>query len=159
MKKELNADWTLKIKEMKPNWSDNEDAARKKIDRLVDYIKSESGGAFYLDKYSGYIIQKKGLPWSYLFDIIKNTPEFRFIVAIAVPPRFKVKKPKPVRGTMYAYYNSKNDTIRVRIYTGGRREDLAGYDGFGREPDELEVIEGIRDRNGNWIEELNLKWI
>lgn len=159
MKKELNVDWILKLEELKPNWTDFEEATHKKTDRLADYIKSESGGTFYLDKYSGYIVQKKDLPWSYLFDIIKNAPKFGFIVAIAVPPRFRINSPKPERGTMYAYYNSENDAIRVRIYTGGRREDLAGYDGYGREPDELEVIEGLRDKEGNWVEELSLKWI
>lgn len=159
MKKELNADWALRLKELKPNWTDKEDIARKKTDRLVDYVKSESGGTFYLDKYSGYIVQKKVLPWNYVFDIIKNAPEFGYIISMGVPPRFKTKKSEPARGAMYAYYNSKNDAIKVRIYTGGRQEDLSGYDGFGREPDNLEVIEGHRDRNGNWIEELNLKWI
>jgi len=159
MKKELNADWSLNLSEMRPTWADKEDVAREKIARLVDYVESESDGYFYMDKYSGYIVQKKALPWSYVFDVIKNAPKLGFVVYMKLPPRFKVRKPKPVRGTMYAYYDSENDAIKLHTYTGERREEFAGYDGWGREPDELEVIEGLRNRNSNWIDELKLKWI
>lgn len=159
MKKKLNAEWALNLNAMKPKWADKEDVARVKIAQLADYIKSESDGAFLLDKSSGHIVQKKELPWSYIFDIIRNAPEFGYVILMKIPPRFKIKNSEPMRGAMYAYYNSENDAIRIRVYTGERREDLAGYDGFGRGPDELEAIEGHRDRDGNWIEELNLKWI
>lgn len=159
MAKELNTDWSLKLIEMQPTWTDNDDVIRKKTEKLAEYVKTESGNTFCLDKYSGYIVQKKKLPWSRVFDVIKNAPKFGFVVPVGVPPHFKIRKPNPARGTMYAFYDAEKDAVLLRLYTGERREELAGYDGWGRESDELEVIEGLRDRNGIWLKELELKWI
>lgn len=159
MNKELNTEWSRNLNGMRPGWTDSKEAARNKISRLVGYVHAESGGSLRLDVRSGHIIQAKTLPWEYIYDVIKNASGFAFIVTMAMPPRFKAKEPEPGRGTMYAYYCEEKDAVRLRSYTGKRREDLSGYDGWGREPDELEVVEGIRDKNGNWIEALDLKWI
>ncbi len=158
MKKELNLEWSRNLAEMRTTLADDDRTRIEKIARMAEYVRAETDGSFSLDKYSGYIVQEKKLPWGYVFDVIKNAPNFGFIVPMALPPRFKVSEPKPERGKMFAYYNKGKDAVLFKLYTGERREDLAGYDGWGREPDELEVVEGLRDRDGNWIEELSLKW-
>lgn len=159
MKRTLNADWALNLPKMRLTWADvDEEAIEKKIALMAEYVKKESDGSFLLDKNSGYIIQKKNLPWSCVFDVIKNAGRIRFVVLMSLPPRFRIRTPAPAKGKMYAYYNSAKDAVRLLTYTGKRREDLAGYDGYGRGPDETEVVEGLRDRNGNWIKELDRRW-
>lgn len=159
MDRKTDAGWALKLADMRPTWADSDSVAREKVARMVDCVENESQGAFYLDKYSGEIVQKTDLPWDYMFDVIKNASMFSFVVRMALPPHFKLRKPSPKRGTMLAAYREEQDAVLLRVYTGNRREDLTGYDGFGREPDELEVVEGLRSREGNWIEELRIKWI
>lgn len=159
MKKELNAQWALALAQMQPLWEDHVSVTREKVKRMAEYVKGESDGAFAYDKHSGYLLQRKELPWRYLFDVIKAASTFGFIVLMELPKSFGVRKPEPARGTMYAYYNADSDAVLLQVYTGEYREDLSGYDGFGREPDELEVVEGLRRCNGSWAEELHLKWI
>ncbi len=159
MKKEFNADWAIMLDDMLPTLSDNGTAVREKWNRLSEFIKEESDGAFLLSKNSQQLIQNSRVKWSYIFDVIKNAPKFGYKIALQLPPRFRLKNPNPEPGWMYASYDENTNAVRVRVFTGNLREDLSGYDGFGREPDEFEVVEGLRDRDGNWIQNLNLTWI
>lgn len=159
MDEKLNAEWALNLAGMLPTWADSDAEARAKVAGIVEFVKNESQGAFYYDKYSGRIVQKKDLPWDYVFDVIRNSGRFSFVVPMDIPSRFRLRKPSPQRGTMLAAYREEPDAVLLRIYTGNRREDLAGYDGYGREPDELEVVEGLRNRDGDWQRGLEIKWI
>jgi len=60
---------------------------------------------------------------------------------------------------MYALYNSEKKAVMLRVFTGECIENRGDDDGFGVEPDEHEVLEGLRNRDGDWIEELRLLWI
>lgn len=158
MSKELNVEWVSQLEARCPKWGDSDDVVREKLSRLAEYVKIESNGYFQYDTDAGKLIQKKTLPWSCVFDVIKCGQEFDFVVLMDIKPRFKFKKPFPPKGMMFASYDEDEDAVRLKIYSGERREDLSGYDGYGREPDELEVVEGLRDRDGEWLEELEVKW-
>lgn len=159
MKDKLNADWALSLAEMTPSVMLSYTEQREQWQKLAQYIKEQSNNDFLLDGNECQLVQNAKLNWSYLFDVIKAAEGFKFRIAMALPHHFRINKPNPGRGWMYAFYNRKNDTIELRVYTGNRREDLSGYDGFGREPDEIEIVTGMRDRDGNWVKELDFDWI
>lgn len=159
MKEGLTAEWALSLSKMLPVRIFSDAEKKIKLAQLATYIDSASKGAFQWDDKTASIVQRKKLPWGYLFDVIKCAREFVFVVKMPLPPKFKLIDPEPKRGTMLAHYEDDDDAISLFIYTEGKREELAGYDGWGREPDELEVVAGLRDREGNWIDELHIEWI
>lgn len=144
---------------MHPKWGDSEETILAKVERLAAYVAGESDDAFAVDRQRGYICQKKDLPWPLLFDIIKNGAEFCFVVRTHLSESFSMPSPNPARGCMFAYYNAEKDAVLLRSFTGERREDVAGFDGWGRDPDAVEVVEGLRNREGEWLENLRPKWI
>lgn len=155
---EKNPQWAIGLCQMRPLFTDSFSVAMKKFRQLAEYVKAESGGIFVFDCNSGTMIQNAQASWEYVFDVIKAAPCFSYVVRLRLPHRLKVKKPNPGLGRAFASYVSKKDAVRLRVYSGKRREDLSGYDGFGREPDELEVVQGLRGRDGSWVKELRLKW-
>lgn len=166
--KDFDVSWILNLKEMRPKPGDDSELKWKKKDEMVEYVKNQSHGSLALETSSQRtIFQLKPLPWSYVFDLIKTmapknyldyAPEF--VVLVDWPSGFTPARPMPRDlDTMLATYNSEKDAILLRVFTGDYIEHRGDEDGFGEEPDEHEVLEGLRDRDGKWIEELKLTWV
>lgn len=156
---EFDTDWAIMLNDMRPTWTDDEGVRRARTEEIRNYVAEQSQGAFELDKYTGRITQLKAMNWSTIFDVIKNADLFGFTIWMEIPSSLNVKKTSPALGSMYACYKAEEDAVRVRAETGKRREDLSGYDGWGRGPDEFEVVQGFLDRDGQWLEPLHLTWV
>lgn len=165
--KNHDASWITKLKEMYPNPGDDFKVRMKKDDEMVEYVDTQSDGALALERSSHWkIYQLKPLPWSYLFDLLKNMsgrsylePSSCFVVMVKWPANFTPIRPEPEPDRMYAKYDREKDAIMLTVMTGECIEHRGDEDGFGEEPDEHRTLVGFRDRDGKWIEEPRLTWI
>ena len=161
-----DTDWAKRLGPYELDW--------QKMDRalygeLLNSIRQAADGAFDvgsaavcrpLQKIA--ICQKKDLPWDYLYDCIKwSRKDFCILLPPCISDQFLgyVKEDgKPV----YAWYEPEADGIRVLAYTGvvEEEEDTSpGYDGYGRFDTDYEVVQGIVNREGNWIREPYLRFV
>ncbi|MCC8176513.1 MAG: hypothetical protein LIO91_08800 [Bacteroidales bacterium] len=160
MKTDYDTSWAtllddIYVQHRKFYYEDDERAAAlKALSDLNDLI----GGYFELKGDFQTLVQRKSLPWESIFEILSATQRCSIVLLdMTIPKGFSVEKGKTPKA--YASYMPEKNAVNVEIYTGRSREDLSGYDGYGREPDELEVIRCLRDRDGNIIEDWHSEWI
>lgn len=152
---------------------------------LVEFIEKESNGIFIFDKDSDCLAQNADVDWSYIYDIVKANTGYGFgnIVRQPLSPNFFINYDTEdiEPDMMYAEYDKAIDAVRLYIHTGNER--TISEDSGLSEPNksessvvndndfhvkvinlssrpviEYEFVEGVRDRDGNWLEELHLVW-
>ena len=132
---------------------------------LLDMIRAAADGAFDICdtatcrslRRGMAVKQVKDLPWNYLFQCIKiSDKDFQ----IKHPPsiariflKYIIKE--NAKDSIYAWYDSETDGIKVLAYTG-RSEDeentYPAYDGYGRYDTYYEIVEGVISPEGDsWI--------
>lgn len=152
---------------------------------LVEFIEKESNGTFRFDEDYDCLVQMIDVSWQDVFDVVKANSGYGYgnIVRQPLPPEFKINYDQEDinPGMMYAVYDKHTDAVRLYIYTGiestipmapatseSNIEESSGVNDNGfhvkvihlssRPIVELESIEGIRDRNGIWLQGLHSAW-
>lgn len=175
-------DW---IKKFHENHSVDEDNMISEGKALVKFIEKESNGIFIFDVDSDCLVQNADADWSYVFDVVKSNHGYNFGNIVRQPLssdlsiNYDSDSLEP--GMMYAEYDKYTDAVRLYIYTGGERTipvkserekhySAVNYDVnettfhikvtqlASRPKIESELIEGLRNRNGEWLEELHSVW-
>ncbi|MCC8118188.1 MAG: hypothetical protein LIP09_05480 [Bacteroidales bacterium] len=158
-----NAEWAKMLSEKLPIFYyriDEDKEAKEKIREFSEFVKNSSEGAIEVESdYYWVLIQKQPLEWQYIYDVLANAPQFNMVLDMELPDKFQKRFKKGEEQKITASYDADKESILMSAYTGNRREDLSGYDGFGREPDELEEIVALRDRNGDWVQEWHSQWV
>lgn len=156
---DMDLKWIEALVEMKPHWEDDETIRSEKFNEANRYVKKCTDGKFRLRMWYNnlIIVQQQHMKWECLYGFIKATPAFCFEISIKIPKEFRIIK-EPDKNRMYASYCEATDAVRIYGYTGERRDDTAGYDGYGMEPDKIERIEGYRKADGEWLEPLTSRW-
>lgn len=131
-------------------------------DELLNLIRSVCDGSFdicvnakcRLSRHSVAILQKKPLPWSYLFSCMRLAKK-DFVIILPDSVRIKTVGGRRLSvANVYAWYDKHVDAIECFAYTGNTviEEDTSpGYDGFGRFDVSREVVRGSIRQDGKWL--------
>lgn len=157
----LDASWITNLREMKCKHDDD-----IKMQMMREYVRIQSHDSLSFNPHKYHFEQLKPLPWSYIFDLIKNSASMKdffynitFTVLHEWPQDFKPSRPDPDPGKMYATYNPGKDAISVMVLTGNCIEHRGDEDGFGEEKDEHEALIGLLNRQGKWIDGPAISWV
>lgn len=160
MKTDYDTSWAAKLDEIYAQHRKfyYEDDEREAALKALSDINSRMDGYFELLNSFSTLVQLKPLPWKYIFDILKNTKKCSVLLKdYPIPAKYLPAKSEKLK--VYASFLADKGAVQIQYYTGRRREDLSGYDGYGREPDELEFVSCLRDRDGNLIEDWHPEWV
>lgn len=109
------------------------------------------------------IVQKRDLPWRYLYECIRlSGKDFHIFLPKTAPCRSVPFRQETKRQHVYAWYDEESDGVAVLAYTGKWREEQITYpefDGYGRFDYEDEIVTGIIDKDGKWMSNPQLRWI
>lgn len=163
--KVLSTDWVFKTPEMLPVIGMTYSEKESKLEELAKFVDKETDGA--IEARGHTLVQKKKLPWSYVYDVAKNLYEayrgsiykLHFDALCKWPADFvQTGSVLTERDVMKAKYLYDKNGVELSIHSGRKIENRGGYDGFGMERDDIEMLGGVRGREGNWIEPLHLYW-
>lgn len=136
---------------------------------LIHIIRKTADGAFDIESAATCrnsrglaIVQKRELPWDYLYECMKlSQKDFCILLPNEMFDEL-IKHIEKDRKTVYAWYDTETDSIRTFAYTGNLEEEentYPAYDGYGRYDTYYEIVEGYLSKDGKWLKEPKRRFV